>query len=51
MAKRWTANGAAVPGIQEQRIAIESIQKIAGGNSAFFSFVDDLWKTAGAFEV
>lgn len=44
-------NGAAVPGIEEQRIAIESIQKIAGGNSAFFSFVDDLWKTTGAFGV
>lgn len=44
-------NGAAVPGIQEQRIAIESIERIAGGNSAFFSFVDDLWKTTGAFGV
>lgn len=44
-------NGAAVPGIQEQRIAIESIEKIAGGNSAFFSFEDDLWKTTGAFGV
>ena len=44
-------NGAAVPGIEEQRIAIEGIQKIAGGKSAFFSFVDDLWKTTGAFGV
>lgn len=44
-------NGAAVPGIEEQRIAIESIRRIAGGNSAFFSFVDDLWKTTGAFGV
>ena len=43
-------NGAAVPGIEEQRIAIESIQKIAGGNCSFFSFVDDLWKMKGAFE-
>lgn len=44
-------NGAAVPGIEEQRIAVESIQKIAGGSSAFFSFDDDLWKTTGAFGV
>ncbi len=46
-----TPNGAAIPGIDEQIAAIESIQKAAGGNSVFFSFVDDLWKSEGAFGV
>lgn len=44
-------NGAAIPGPSEQAAAIESIKKTAGGKSAFFSFVDDLWKVKGEFGV
>lgn len=45
------ANGAAVPGVSEQLVAIESIKQAAGGKSAFFSFVDDLWKAEGELRV
>lgn len=41
------ANGLAVPGPGEQEVAILSIKESAGGRSAFFSFVDDLWKAPG----
>ena len=44
-------NGAAIPGPTEQAAAIESIKKIAGEKCAFFSFVDDLWKSKGEFGV
>lgn len=44
-------NGAAVPGVSEQRAAILSIQKAAARNSVFFSFVDDSWKEEGQFGV
>ncbi|KAL8821442.1 MAG: hypothetical protein Q9191_007303 [Dirinaria sp. TL-2023a] len=45
------ANGAACPGVEEQREAVESIRRMAGGKSAFFSFEDDLWKAEGEFGV
>lgn len=45
------ANGKAVPGKEEQALAIKSIMKHAGGNSVFFSFVDDLWKQPGQLGV
>ena len=45
------ANGAAVPGQSQQEVAIRSIQEKAGGKSVFFSFVDDLWKAEGEFNV
>ncbi|KAI9741092.1 MAG: hypothetical protein M1834_002805 [Cirrosporium novae-zelandiae] len=45
------ANGAAVPGVEEQAIAIASIKEKAGGKCAFFSFEDDLWKDSGDFGV
>lgn len=45
------ANGEAVPGMEEQRLAIEAIRGLAGGKSAFFSFVDDLWKHPGDLDV
>ena len=45
------SNGAAVPGTAEQQEAIQGIMKHAGGKSAFFSFVDDLWKAEGEFAV
>ena len=41
------ANGEAVPGWEEQRIAVRGIGESAGGRSAFFSFEDDLWKEEG----
>lgn len=44
-------NGAAIPGSSEQATAIESIKKHCGGNSAFFSFVDEPWKAKGEFDV
>ncbi|KAL8946221.1 MAG: hypothetical protein Q9222_007354, partial [Ikaeria aurantiellina] len=44
---KGSANGAAVPGSWEQRVAVEGIREKAGGKSAFFSFVDDGWKEEG----
>lgn len=41
------ANGEAVPGASEQAQAVKGIREAAGGRSAFFSFVDDLWKAPG----
>ncbi|CAF9938514.1 MAG: hypothetical protein HETSPECPRED_001100 [Heterodermia speciosa] len=45
------ANGAACPGVEEQRTAVESIREHVGGRCAFFSFEDDLWKAEGEFAV
>ncbi len=45
------ANGAAVPGKKEQEVAVRGIVASAGGRSAVFSFVDDLWKEEGDFGV
>ena len=44
-------NGAACPGVEEQKTAIESIKEHVGGKCAFFSFEDDLWKAEGEFAV
>lgn len=41
-------NGAACPGKQEQRIAIQSIREAVGPEVTFFSFHDDNWKDPGA---
>ena len=41
------ANGKAVPGAQEQQIAITAIVAEAGGRSAIVSFANDLWKAEG----
>ncbi|KAL9593826.1 MAG: hypothetical protein Q9219_007368, partial [cf. Caloplaca sp. 3 TL-2023] len=48
---KGSANGAAIPGSWEQRVAVEGIRRAAGGKSAFFSFVDDLWKEDGEWGV
>ncbi|KAL8780027.1 MAG: hypothetical protein Q9213_006671 [Squamulea squamosa] len=48
---KGSANGAAVPGSWEQKAAVEGIRKMAGGKSAFFSFVDDEWKEEGEWGV
>ncbi|KAL8667359.1 MAG: hypothetical protein Q9168_007272 [Polycauliona sp. 1 TL-2023] len=48
---KGSANGVAVPGKWEQKVAVEGIRKMAGGKSAFFSFVDDEWKEEGEWGV
>ncbi|KAL1960981.1 hypothetical protein VTO42DRAFT_4869 [Malbranchea cinnamomea] len=44
-------NGKAVPGVEEQAIAIASLVEEVGSKSIFFSFQDDLWKNPGPFNV
>lgn len=44
-------NGRAVPGKEQQRRAIESIMRKAGGRSAVFSYGDDGWKNPGPLGV
>ena len=41
------ANGQAVPGQQEQQIAIATIVAAAGGRSVMSSFTNELWKAEG----
>ncbi|MCJ1402492.1 hypothetical protein MMC11_005712 [Xylographa trunciseda] len=41
------ANGQAIPGQQEQQVAVAAIMAAAGGKCAMSSFVDDLWKAEG----
>lgn len=45
------ANGAAVPGKEQQATAIKSLVQEVGSQSVFFSFANDLWKDAGEFDV
>lgn len=45
------ANGLAVPGFDEQKIAIITIAKAIGPSSVFFSYSDDPWKNPGPFNV
>ncbi|KAF2650141.1 glycoside hydrolase family 17 protein [Lophiostoma macrostomum CBS 122681] len=45
------ANGNAIPGVSEQKEAIESILKEVGEEACIFSFQNDLWKAPGAFSV
>lgn len=45
------ANGAAVPGVINQQIAIASIAAAAGSKSVFFSFQNDMWKHPGSLGV
>ncbi|BDD60149.1 hypothetical protein MPDQ_002759 [Monascus purpureus] len=45
------ANGDAVPGVAEQRTALQAIVESSGGKSVFFSYADDLWKAPGEFDV
>jgi exo-beta-1,3-glucanase (GH17 family) len=45
------ANGAAIPGASEQKIAVQSIAKAVGSKSIFFSYANDLWKSPGDFNV
>jgi exo-beta-1,3-glucanase (GH17 family) len=41
-------NGAACPGVAEQRAALASIREVVGPKVTFFSFHDDNWKEPGA---
>nr|POF24546.1 putative beta-glucosidase btge [Quercus suber] len=45
------ANGKAVPGMDFQKTAIESIMQHAGSKSAIFSFQNDEWKAPGDLDV
>ncbi|KAF2253248.1 glycoside hydrolase family 17 protein [Trematosphaeria pertusa] len=49
--KYGEANGAAVPGVSQQKEAIESIISAVGEFACIFSFQDDEWKEPGAFGV
>ncbi|KAF2187618.1 glycoside hydrolase family 17 protein [Zopfia rhizophila CBS 207.26] len=49
--KSGEANGNAVPGYAEQKIAIKSIVEKVGKEACLFSFQDDKWKNPGAFGV
>lgn len=46
-----SANGMAIPGINDQKTAVESIMQHAGSKSAIFSFHNDAWKAPGALGV
>jgi len=46
-----SANGMAVPGAEDQKIAIKSIMEKAGGKTAMFSYENDAWKAPGEFGV
>ena len=46
-----SANGMAVPGAEDQKVAIKSIMEKAGGKTAMFSYANDAWKAPGEFGV
>ncbi|KAK4629339.1 putative beta-glucosidase btgE [Fulvia fulva] len=45
------ANGAAIPGVSEQKQAVDSIVSVIGGKCAIFSFENDGWKHPGDLNV
>jgi exo-beta-1,3-glucanase (GH17 family) len=46
-----SANGLAIPGAEDQKVAIKSILEKAGGKTALFSYENDAWKAPGEFGV
>lgn len=44
-------NGLAIPGAEDQKIAIKSIMEKAGDKTAIFSYENDSWKAPGEFGV
>jgi exo-beta-1,3-glucanase (GH17 family) len=46
-----SANGLAIPGAEDQKVAIKSILEKAGGKTALFSYENDAWKAPGQFGV
>lgn len=44
-------NGLAIPGAEDQKVAIKSIMEKAGGKTAIFSYENDSWKAPGEFGV
>jgi len=49
--KSGNANGKAVPGVAQQKIAFKSIMKEVGAESCLFSYQDDYWKAPGPYGV
>ncbi|USP77091.1 glycoside hydrolase family 17 protein [Curvularia clavata] len=45
------ANGKAIASVEDQKIAMKSIQEKVGSHACVFSFQDDTWKAAGAYGV
>ena len=41
----------AIPGAEDQKVAIKSIMEKAGGKTAVFSYENDSWKAPGQFGV
>lgn len=44
-------NGAAVPGKEQQAVALKSIEELNSGHITFFTWRNDGWKAPGAFNV
>ena len=44
-------NGAAIPGVAEQKAAIDAIVAKVGSKSAIFSYEDDTWKAPGEYHI
>jgi len=49
--RRGGANGLAVPGALEQRVAVRGMAEAIGAQAAFVSFEDDGWREEGEFGV
>jgi exo-beta-1,3-glucanase (GH17 family) len=49
--KEGAANGLAVAGVEEQKVAMKKIQEKVGVQSCLFSFQDDNWKEPGSLGV
>ena len=49
--RRGMAHGVAVPGQEEQKIAVEGILRASEGRSVIMGFGDDAWKDEGDFGV
>jgi exo-beta-1,3-glucanase (GH17 family) len=49
--KSGNANGAAVPGVEEQKKALKDIMEKVGSEACLFSYQDDYWKAPGAYGV
>lgn len=49
--KGGAANGLAVAGVEEQKVAMKKIQEKVGSQACLFSFQDDNWKLPGPLDV
>ena len=48
---KGNANGQAVPSVEDQRTALQAIEKAYGSKSVFFSYSNDEWKSPGPYGV